>query len=1026
MALSTGQFGKSLSRTSYLADIEAEIAQLGHSTRNILVCYGEPEYTWQFSKTLCHALRERGQLCAFVDGEGLTTQTASALENGLSLLRYELGKGGIDFSCYDIAHLCYLSALNPHHAINSFESTRKMSQADKLSAFADLVGAAQDLDLSGLQQQMKLAELTETARLLIPQMMNDVAKLAVDAIPYGVFFAKLAWFFVGLDELRRLWWIERGNRDLREMREYCVSPFDVLDYLPVFLARDLKHHFERQDLPQPLPTAVVFVDGYDLLVDDPKAQRCSWLEVLLSEEETSARVLWVITARRPLDWLEGTQQIPVLPLTDTEAEAALQEAGVDDTAIRQEMIRAAQGSPWHFEVCVETWKTRRRKGLPPSETFSQQLIEVLRQADDTWTVDERKLHQLLAVPRYWHEALYQGLLRQFFETHLDDMALQQRHDSLIESPYILDSADGTWRWHPQFRTYLLESQSSTQRDAVHAWLFAHYQTLSVDSGQSLSALDEALYHGLSLKQPEEAIDWWLEAIGAEIQQRPHRAIPTLLRSLLDTSKATSTQVALAQSRLGQALAALFEWEAAGAALEVAIQGWRDLEQADCAAAGDTWHTLAAVYLALENPFDALKASQNAVQIRAQHSGTHSLAYAEALSRQAEVYWARDRIRDALSISDQALEVAATLPELELLRLVQLKLTATLVRIDKYTLDEAEKSCLELLALTAQLPGSEDHFYTIRAQALMGDIYRLMGTHRGQQAFAYYQQAIEKAEGLWGPDNEWTLAFLDAQIALCRKLGDYDKADEIATIRQLYDPSNHTEADLDVAGSLNRVGTALQKRGQYGKAEPLFKRALALRKRLLGNEHPDVATSLNNLALLYNNQGRYGEAEPLHQDALAMRKRLLGNEHPSVARSLKNLAMLYYNQGRYGEAEPLYQDALAMSKRLLGDEHPDVAISLNNLAATYDNQGRYGEAEPLYQDALAMSKRLLGDEHPSVARSLNNLANLYENQGRYGEAEPLYQDALAMTKRLLGNEHPSTQVVRRNLERLQQRQNSPPE
>jgi tetratricopeptide (TPR) repeat protein len=894
MALSTGQFGRSLARTTYLADIEAELAQLGHGTRNILVYYGEPEYTWQLSQTLCHTLRERGQLCAFVNGEGLATQTASALEKGLLLLRSNLGAGGIDFSCFDIAYLCYFTALNSHQAIDSVEFTRKMGRADTLSAFADLVGAAQDLDLSRLQQQMKLAELTETARLLVPQIMSIVGGLITDAIPYGVFFAKLAWFFVGLEERRRLWWIERGNRDLREMKDYCVEPFEVLDYLPVFLARDLKHHVERPDLPEPPPTAVVFVDDYDQLVD-PQTQRCTWLETLLSEEEVSDRVLWVITARQPLDWLEDARQVSVLPLAYAEADAALQGVGVDDAAIRQGMLQAAQGSPWHLEVCVDTWKTRRRKDLPPSETFSQQWIEVLRQAGDTWEADERQIRQLLAVPRSWDRALYQALLSQFLESPLDDTAVQQRHDGLMASPFVLASGEGSWRWHPQVRAYLLESQSPEQRDAVHGWLFTHYQTLSAEAAQPLSALDEALYHALSLEQPEEALDWWLEAIGLESQQRPQRTIPTLLRSLLAASKATPAQVALAQTRLGQALAALLEWEAAEPALEAAVQLWRDLEQTESAAAGDTWHTLAEVYLALENPFDALKASQNAVRIRGQQPGPPSLAYAEALSRQAEVYWTQDRIRDAIRLSDQAMEIAMALPEVDLLKRVKLKLDATLVRVDKYTLDEAEKSCLELLALTAQLPGSEDHFYTIRAQALMGDIYRNMGSRKGQQAFDCYQQAIEKAEGLWGPDNEWTLAFLDAQIALCRKLGDYDKADEIATIRQLYDPSDPSEADLDVAGSLNRVGMALQKQGKYGKAEPLFKRALAMRKRLLGAEHPDVATSLNNLAYFYDAQGRYSEAEPLYGEALAMRKRLLGAEHPYTQATRRNLEQLQQKQ-----------------------------------------------------------------------------------------------------------------------------------
>ncbi|WP_017302191.1 tetratricopeptide repeat protein [Nodosilinea nodulosa] len=221
--------------------------------------------------------------------------------------------------------------------------------------------------------------------------------------------------------------------------------------------------------------------------------------------------------------------------------------------------------------------------------------------------------------------------------------------------------------------------------------------------------------------------------------------------------------------------------------------------------------------------------------------------------------------------------------------------------------------------------------------------------------------------------------------------------------------------------LNNIAFYLNDRGRYSEAEPLYQAALAMRKWLLGDEHPNVAESLNNLAVLYDNQGRYSKAKPLYQEALVMRKRLLGDEHPNVAESLNNLAVLYDNQGRYSEAEPLYQKALVMRKRLLGDEHPDVAESLNNLAGLYKSQRRYSEAKPLYQAALAMRKRLLGNEHPNVASSLDSLAGLYKSQRRYSEAEPLYQAALAMQKRLLGNEHPSVASSLNNLATLHKNQ-----
>ena len=69
-----------------------------------------------------------------------------------------------------------------------------------------------------------------------------------------------------------------------------------------------------------------------------------------------------------------------------------------------------------------------------------------------------------------------------------------------------------------------------------------------------------------------------------------------------------------------------------------------------------------------------------------------------------------------------------------------------------------------------------------------------------------------------------------------------------------------------------------------------------------------AMSLNNLAFLYESQGLYGKAEPLYQRALAIDEKLLGADHPNTATSLNNLASLYAFQGLYDKAELLYHRA----------------------------------------------------------------------------------------------------------------------
>ncbi|MCH8829769.1 MAG: tetratricopeptide repeat protein [Planctomycetes bacterium] len=88
--------------------------------------------------------------------------------------------------------------------------------------------------------------------------------------------------------------------------------------------------------------------------------------------------------------------------------------------------------------------------------------------------------------------------------------------------------------------------------------------------------------------------------------------------------------------------------------------------------------------------------------------------------------------------------------------------------------------------------------------------------------------------------------------------------------------------LDRAATLNTQLVTLYKKGRYREAAQLGRKALDLRKKVLGENHPDYATSLNNLALLYQSMGDYAKALPLYRQALAIRKKALGENHPRYA------------------------------------------------------------------------------------------------------------------------------------------------
>ena len=108
------------------------------------------------------------------------------------------------------------------------------------------------------------------------------------------------------------------------------------------------------------------------------------------------------------------------------------------------------------------------------------------------------------------------------------------------------------------------------------------------------------------------------------------------------------------------------------------------------------------------------------------------------------------------------------------------------------------------------------------------------------------------------------------------------------------------------------------------------------------------TTANNLAVLLRATSRLAEAEPLYRRALAIREKSLGPEHPDVAVGLNNLAVLLRATNRLAEAAPLYRQVLqilAEFRHRTGHAHPHFRTAINNYATLLSAMG-LSEAEIL--------------------------------------------------------------------------------
>jgi tetratricopeptide (TPR) repeat protein len=162
--------------------------------------------------------------------------------------------------------------------------------------------------------------------------------------------------------------------------------------------------------------------------------------------------------------------------------------------------------------------------------------------------------------------------------------------------------------------------------------------------------------------------------------------------------------------------------------------------------------------------------------------------------------------------------------------------------------------------------------------------------------------------------------------------------------------------------LSKLGNLQESAGRADLAVASYRKALGLE---------ETAARLNDLALLLEPK----PAEPLLRKALALRQRESGARHAETAVAMNNLANVLLAQGKLIEAERLQRGALAILEAALGKDHPRVAVSCSNLADVLRAKGDLPGAKALYQRALAIDEKFYGPAHPETQADRENLQKL---------------------------------------------------
>lgn len=197
-------------------------------------------------------------------------------------------------------------------------------------------------------------------------------------------------------------------------------------------------------------------------------------------------------------------------------------------------------------------------------------------------------------------------------------------------------------------------------------------------------------------------------------------------------------------------------------------------------------------------------------------------------------------------------------------------------------------------------------------------------------------------------------------------------------------------DRETAYIMNALALALMDAGQLQEADRVLDECLKIMAALGKQDTGNALTMLSNQAVIVARLGDYPRAEPLFQRAVDLRRRLYGRS-AALAAMQQNLAKVMMHSGRTAAARPLLVDALAMAREFTGDRSL-TALTIMLSVAEVEIALNESTADQNLQQTLQAIAAQLGAQHVLYARGEQLLARLRLNQDRRPEALAAVDDA----------------------------------
>lgn len=164
-----------------------------------------------------------------------------------------------------------------------------------------------------------------------------------------------------------------------------------------------------------------------------------------------------------------------------------------------------------------------------------------------------------------------------------------------------------------------------------------------------------------------------------------------------------------------------------------------------------------------------------------------------------------------------------------------------------------------------------------------------------------------------------------------------------------------KSDLRLAKARNASANVLLRQGKVLDAKTTFELALKTAENNPGN-NVEVAKSMAGLAAVNKVNGDFKKAEKLYKEALAIRRKMTGDNDSGMAQMLLDLGEVYRAQKLYSEGEEIFKlalDTLNKSKNV-----PDLtkAYFLDRTGLFFHDQAKMPEAKKCFAMALEIKDK----------------------------------------------------------------------